>query len=113
RLLDEAAPLLQDVRKARSGAARSRALHALHEHLRPALKLAERLSPRTELVDAWAEELESRAAQGGDDERELAGLVRVIRQRQALYRDSRGRLAEANLRLVVSIAKRYRGHGLS
>jgi len=44
---------------------------------------------------------------------ELGGLLKVIRRRQRLYQEARSELAEANLRLVVSIAKRYRGRGLA
>jgi RNA polymerase primary sigma factor len=44
---------------------------------------------------------------------ELAGWLRVLDRRRALYQQARQELATANLRLVVSVAKRYRGRGLS
>jgi RNA polymerase primary sigma factor len=88
--------------------------------LRQAAALVEELSPRTELVDGWAEELCRLAARGGESPDrvaatagELAGLTAVLRRRRAAYLRARSRLAEANLRLVVSVAKRYRGRGLS
>jgi RNA polymerase primary sigma factor len=43
---------------------------------------------------------------------QLAALLRVINRRRQLYHKVRSELAQANLRLVVSIAKRYRGRGL-
>jgi RNA polymerase primary sigma factor len=42
----------------------------------------------------------------------VAGQLRVLDRRRALYLRARQELAAANLRLVVSVAKRYRGRGL-
>ena len=44
---------------------------------------------------------------------ELSRLVLVVQQRRRVFLQARSGLAEANLRLVISIAKRYRGRGLA
>jgi RNA polymerase primary sigma factor len=133
--------------RARSAPGRGKLQRQRWRQLRKAIRLIEELSPRTELLDAMAEEydrvyqhvrgLSVQANQAGrsavvreerrravkelrDKAREMLatademhGLLKVIRRRQAKYQHLRSELAEGNLRLVVSIAKKYRGRGLS
>jgi RNA polymerase primary sigma factor len=133
KLLGEAQEAFREVHRARSGRERASRRRSHRFLLRRAIRLAEELSPRTELLDTWTAELQQTAdhledlAAAGPARRkelralllqqqttpeELAGLLRVLQRRRAAFRQVRSQLAEANLRLVVSIAKHYRGQGL-
>jgi RNA polymerase primary sigma factor len=127
-LLTEAAKEYRRFLHPRSGAERLRRRRAHRRLLRKAAKIAEGLSPRTELVDGWIADLQQLAADLArtrrKEKREQIGLrnqttledlnrlLDVIQKRRTRYLHVRSQLAEANLRLVVAVAKRYRGQGL-
>lgn len=114
---------------------------------RKAIRLAEELAPRIDLLTKWTAELaqkvkemeelvqQSNTRGRSKADRELRDkatkqlrermlemrgttedfteLVQVQAQRCQAYQRARSELAERNLRLVVSIAKKYRGRGLA
>ncbi len=89
--------------------ARSRQLAELVRQINTGGRSAADRERRDKLVKQLRDEMFATLSTPED----LARLVRVLERRRVIFRQARRELAEGNLRLVVAIAKRYRGRGLA
>lgn len=93
-------------------------VQALKDHHAKMNLLAERLDQPARSASQRAErgqvvkELRQLILEVGSTPEDLAGLLNVLPRRRAVYHHARQELAQANLRLVVAVAKKYRGRGL-
>jgi RNA polymerase primary sigma factor len=147
RLMQRATRDFAIYQRTRTTSGRARVRRDRWRQLRKGVRLLEELSPRTELLDALADEMARTALSMSQLDRlanetarspaqreqrnrqvkelrdrtletqatleELTALLNVILRRRKVYQHARRELAEGNLRLVVAIAKRYRGRGLT
>jgi RNA polymerase primary sigma factor len=97
-LADESAAEAHRRAHPRSKAEQQRLVRADRRRLRVAVALAEELAPRIDFLNEWSKALRP-------------NTPALVARRRA-YQQARHELTEANLRLVVSIAKRYRGRGM-
>src|SRR5262249_40296722 len=110
QLLAESREAFQQSTQTTNVAEQSRWRRLTFARLGRAVRLAEELSPRTDLLDSWRAELAQQARAAGA---ERTGLLPIVKRRRARYQEVRQELAKANLRLVVALAKRYQNRGLT
>jgi RNA polymerase primary sigma factor len=73
----------------------------------------QRLTAKSPVRGRRVVEVRALEAKIGLPHRKLQRLLVVIAEKDRVVRETKRELIEANLRLVVSVAKRYMGHGLS